>query len=114
MSSMPAATSCSTMYCMTGLSTTGNISLGIALVCGKKRVPKPAAAITALVTLAMVTQPFPYSCYELCVIALRWCGSVKHYDVSNRQRTILCHVTERRQIVDVSRMAFAIVLAGPE
>jgi hypothetical protein len=32
---------------MSGLSTTGNISLGIALVAGKKRVPKPATGKTA-------------------------------------------------------------------
>jgi hypothetical protein len=33
---------------MAGLSTTGNISLGIAFVAGRKRVPRPAAGITAL------------------------------------------------------------------
>lgn len=46
--SMPAATASSTICWMTGLSTIGNISLGIALVNGKKRVPKPATGITAL------------------------------------------------------------------
>jgi hypothetical protein len=35
---------------MAGRSTTGNISFGIALVAGKKRVPNPAAGITALRT----------------------------------------------------------------
>jgi glycopeptide antibiotics resistance protein len=35
---------------MAGASTTGSISFGIALVAGKKRVPKPAAGITALRT----------------------------------------------------------------
>src|SRR5665213_2609686 len=33
---------------MMGLSTTGSISLGMALVAGKKRVPNPAAGKTAL------------------------------------------------------------------
>ncbi len=35
---------------MVGLSTIGSISLAIALVAGKKRVPKPAAGITAFLT----------------------------------------------------------------
>jgi hypothetical protein len=35
---------------MAGRSTTGNISFGIALVAGRKRVPNPAAGMTALVT----------------------------------------------------------------
>src|SRR5713101_8523020 len=35
---------------MTGLSTTGSISLGTALEAGRKRVPRPAAGITALRT----------------------------------------------------------------
>lgn len=50
MSVMPAAAASSTAYWMSGLSTTGNISLGIALVAGKKRVPKPATGNTALRT----------------------------------------------------------------
>src|SRR5438093_13473781 len=36
---------------MTGLSTIGNISLGIALVAGRNRVPRPAAGITAVRTV---------------------------------------------------------------
>ena len=47
---MPAATASSTTYWMAGLSTTGSISLGCALVAGRKRVPRPAAGMTALVT----------------------------------------------------------------
>jgi hypothetical protein len=35
------------------LSTTGSISLGLALVTGRKRVPSPATGKTALVTLAV-------------------------------------------------------------
>src|SRR5688572_7739399 len=44
----PAATASSTTYWMMGLSTRGSISLGCALVAGRKRVPSPAAGKTAL------------------------------------------------------------------
>src|SRR5881398_2328174 len=45
----PAARASSTAYWIAGLSTTGSISFGMALVAGRKRVPRPAAGITALV-----------------------------------------------------------------
>src|SRR5271156_5801487 len=48
--SQPAATASSTPYWMMGLSTSGSISLGWALVAGRKRVPNPAAGKTALRT----------------------------------------------------------------
>ena len=48
---MPARTASSTTYWMAGLSTTGSISLGWALVAGRNRVPSPAAGITALRTM---------------------------------------------------------------
>src|SRR4051812_10118413 len=48
--SIPASRASSTAYWMTGLSTTGSISLGMALVAGKKRVPMPATGKTALRT----------------------------------------------------------------
>src|SRR5579875_2069740 len=41
---------------MIGLSTSGSISLGIDLVAGKKRVPKPAAGKTALRTLFFIVR----------------------------------------------------------
>src|SRR6185437_8931773 len=44
----PAARASSTAYCMRGLSTTGSISLGLALVAGRKRVPRPATGNTAV------------------------------------------------------------------
>jgi hypothetical protein len=44
----PAATASSITYWMMGLSTRGSISLGCALVAGRKRVPRPAAGKTAL------------------------------------------------------------------
>ncbi len=49
-SSSPAAAASSTTYWMAGLSTTGSISLGVAFVAGRKRVPRPAAGTTALRT----------------------------------------------------------------
>jgi len=42
MSVMPAAAASSTAYWMSGLSTTGSISFGLALVTGRKRLPSPA------------------------------------------------------------------------
>src|SRR6266852_8828731 len=49
-SSIPEATAPSMMYCSTGLSTMGSISLGTAFDAGRNRVPRPAAGITALRT----------------------------------------------------------------
>src|SRR5438270_11864409 len=49
--SHPAAIASSTPYWMMGLSTSGSISLGCALVAGRKRVPRPAAGKTAFRTL---------------------------------------------------------------
>src|ERR1700734_755273 len=46
----PEAMASSTPYWMMGLSTSGSISLGWALVAGRKRVPRPAAGNTALRT----------------------------------------------------------------
>src|SRR6185436_14878034 len=46
----PEATASSITYWMIGLSTSGSISLGCALVAGRKRVPSPAAGKTALRT----------------------------------------------------------------
>src|SRR5437764_8525340 len=46
----PEATASSTTYWMIGLSTSGSISLGWALVAGRNRVPRPAAGKTALRT----------------------------------------------------------------
>src|SRR3954468_10420877 len=53
--SQPAAMASSTPYWMRGLSTKGSISLGCALVAGRKRVPRPAAGKTALRTFCIIT-----------------------------------------------------------
>src|SRR5947209_12088125 len=50
MSMIPARTASSTTYWIAGLSTIGSISLGVAFVAGKNRVPSPAAGTTAFVT----------------------------------------------------------------
>src|SRR4029077_20006754 len=47
---MPAARHSSTAYWISGRSTTVSISLGIALVAGRNRVPSPATGKTALRT----------------------------------------------------------------
>ena len=52
---MPLFTASSTMYCMVGLSTIGSISLGTALVAGRKRVPKPAAGMIAFLIFFIVS-----------------------------------------------------------
>src|SRR3954469_16986569 len=51
----PARTASSTTYWIAGLSTTGSISFGVALVAGRKRVPSPGAGITAFVTGALMS-----------------------------------------------------------
>src|SRR5438128_2643217 len=55
--SMPAATASSTPYWMMGLSTMGSISLGCALVAGKKRVPNPAGGRGAVGNAQCSDQP---------------------------------------------------------
>src|SRR5687767_4122158 len=49
---MPAAAASSTAYWIRGLSTIGSISLGLALVTGRKRLPRPATGKTAFLSLA--------------------------------------------------------------
>ena len=52
--SIQAAIASSTAYWMSGLSTIGSNSFGIALVAGKNRVPKPATGNTALRILVVL------------------------------------------------------------
>ena len=47
---MPDLRASSTINWIVGLSTIGNISLAKAFVAGKKRVPSPAAGMTAFLT----------------------------------------------------------------
>src|SRR3982751_5710793 len=48
---MPADAASSTAYWMSGLSTTGSISFGLALVTGRNRLPRPATGKTAFLSL---------------------------------------------------------------
>src|SRR5918995_3820083 len=50
----PAASASSTAYWISGLSTIGSISLGLALVTGRKRLPRPATGNTAFLSLACI------------------------------------------------------------
>src|SRR4029453_3260449 len=53
MSVRPARTASSTTYWIAGLSRSGSISLGCALVAGRNRVPSPAAGMTAFRTFVI-------------------------------------------------------------
>src|SRR6187549_2736272 len=53
MSESPARTASSTTYWIAGVSSTGSISLGCALVAGRNRVPSPAAGMTAFRTFVI-------------------------------------------------------------
>src|SRR5437764_4346857 len=53
MSVMPAAAASSRAYWMRGLSTTGIISFGLALVTGRNRLPKPATGKTAFLSFGI-------------------------------------------------------------
>src|SRR5690554_2554027 len=63
---IPAAAASSITYWISGRSTTGSISLGIALVAGSIRVPRPATGITAF--LICMTYSFPL--YLSCVLLM--------------------------------------------
>src|SRR5258705_4081477 len=58
--SQPEAMASSTPYWMIGLSTRGSISLGWALVAGRKRVPSPAAGNTAFRIFIMAAVMLPH------------------------------------------------------
>ena len=58
--SMPAALASSTTCWITGRSTTVSISLGIALVAGRNRVPSPATGKTALRTRFVIEMDLPW------------------------------------------------------
>src|SRR5580765_6806555 len=58
---MPAAAASSTAYWISGLSTIGSISLGLALVTGRKRLPMPATGNTAFLSFAAMSELFQQS-----------------------------------------------------
>src|SRR5687767_14530183 len=53
---MPAAAASSTAYWMSGLSTIGSISFGLALVTGRKRLPSPATGNTAFLSFLCMSE----------------------------------------------------------
>src|SRR5689334_17459864 len=64
---IPAAAASSTAYWISGLSTIGSISFGLALVTGRKRLPKPATGNTAFFSLGIDSQA-PEEFFELSLI----------------------------------------------
>src|SRR6185312_16098925 len=89
--SMPAARASSIAYWISGLSTTGSISLAVALVAGRKRVPSPATGNTALRN-GLITTGLPFAS-DAPTVSLDWaecgggCGSVHHTWRKARSRT---------------------------
>ena len=69
--SAPAASASSAAYWISGLSTTGSISFGLALVAGRKRVPRPATGNTAVLILA-IREPGTTREWEARIIADRY------------------------------------------
>src|SRR3954471_1327009 len=55
---IPAAAASSTAYWISGLSTIGSISFGLALVTGRERLPRPATGKTAFLSLACMSDSF--------------------------------------------------------
>src|SRR5882762_5753192 len=84
----PEATASSITYWMIGLSTSGSISFGCALVAGRKRVPSPAAGRTALRTF--------------CGLTKEWSGEVG-LDVADKALVIVSIVTHMKKIVTILR-----------
>src|SRR5690348_12704584 len=60
----PAAAASSTAYWMSGLSTMGSISFGLALVAGRNRLPRPATGKTALVIFRRAMSHLFYQVFE--------------------------------------------------
>src|SRR3954465_1170584 len=63
---MPEATASSTAYWISGLSTIGSISLGLALVAGRKRGPSPPTGNTALV-IRVTLRPHSFARFHSAV-----------------------------------------------
>src|SRR5579875_2380872 len=91
-SSIPAATASSTIYCKVGLSTNGSISFGITLLAGSTRVPIPATGNTALricikpphklirITIfLLVTLPYQYITDDVCLTYLSYVITIRKY-----------------------------------
>src|SRR5580765_7639580 len=100
--SHPEARASSTPYWMMGLSTSGSISLGCALVAGRKRVPRPAAGKTAFLTLANILLPVSASGVHLRNRKIFWYFNyIRHAESARRkgERTI----SKRLRTADAGR-----------
>src|SRR2546425_2522413 len=67
---MPAAAASSTAYWISGLSTIGSISFGLALVTGRKRLPSPATGNTAFLRSEEHTSELQSLAYLVCRLLL--------------------------------------------
>src|SRR5690606_22513137 len=79
MLSMPDATASSTPYWMIGLSTSGSISFGCALVAGRKRVPRPAAGKTALRIILFTFRSYPRTVRAIYDLQMLDAGFVREH-----------------------------------
>src|SRR4051812_1370550 len=73
---------------MIGLSTSGSISLGIALVHGRKRVPKPAAAMTALRTFGLGIEKLYHAVVQLTCSTIITVYTQVHYGARGRAKRV--------------------------
>src|SRR5665647_3624512 len=103
----PARVASSTTYWMAGLSTTGSISFGVALVAGRKRVPRPAAGITALVTVPREGTDAVGCSVEVMVLTLVG-RSLAQYDLVTSQALSLIHISEPTRRTPISYAVFCL------
>src|SRR5438094_7206498 len=81
MSVMPAAAASSRAYWMRGLSTTGIISFGLALVTGRNRLPKPATGKTAFLSFGIAA---PQDLAQLGLIDDRHAEAARFFELGAR------------------------------
>src|SRR5258708_39744605 len=96
---MPECIASSTPYWMSGLSTSGSISLGCAFVAGRNRVPNPAAGNTAFLTLGIIVSIVGKTlglCFDfhICLVfsTERIHANQKLYRVADNSRGPLCPI----------------------
>src|ERR1700749_3009426 len=96
--SIPASRASSTAYWMTGLSTTGSISLGTALVAGRNLVPMPATGKTALRTVLVLDMADFRGCFAKGHVS--WHGSVNIVQFPGFRRNLAGDGGEDGQAMD--------------
>src|SRR5437016_11992940 len=112
----PAASASSTPYWIIGLSTSGSISLGWALVAGRKRVPSPAAGNTALQTFIIGCLRERLNCFRCGFRSKRRAIVPKHSFSHNFQwnAALLHEFIVKIQQAEIFPLFFAIVLSQLE